>query len=56
MCAPSMGVERRRSLNSPAGCEGRRDRRRGLADGVLAVPAAKTGRGVGKPRVLFTSP
>ena len=34
-------------LNSPVGCELRRDRRRGLADGVAAVPAAATGRGVG---------
>ena len=34
-------------LNSPVGCEDRRDRRRGTADGVLAVPAAKTVRGVG---------
>ena len=30
------------SFNSPVGCEWRRDRRRGLADGVAAVPAAAT--------------
>ncbi len=35
------------SFNSPVGCEWRRDRRRGLASGVAAVPAAATAKGVG---------
>ena len=41
--APSLGWSGAILLNSPVGCELRRDRKRGLADGVTAVPAAVTG-------------
>ena len=44
--APSMGGGTAQfSFNSPVGCEWRRDRRRGLASGVAAVPAAATDQG-----------
>ena len=40
---PSLGGGAVRfSFNSPVGCEWHRDRRRGIADGVAAVPAAAT--------------